>query len=192
MFVDCALELGVISTEDIGRLASREIQRDTNEEFSIKTTLEMVNLLTNMYSIRKNATESALKFLFTNVNDNDFETPGTLKRKSTFESVNNKSDESGPKRKRIEWTVINKACSKTDHVVTSEATIDEYDLGEFSISDTGIINLDGGLMFNYCFLTLSHYQIDGSLMLCWFHSNENDRYLMDKGFFLCMFVHSIW
>ena len=99
MFVDCALELGVISTEDISRLASREIQRDTDEEFSIKTTLEIVNLLTNMYSIRKDATESALKFLFTNVNNNDLETPGMLKRKSTFESVNNESDYGGPKCK---------------------------------------------------------------------------------------------
>ena len=60
----------------------------------------------------------------------------------------NESDEGGPKCKRIESTVINKGCSKADHVVTSEATIGEYDLGEFSISDTGIINFDGELMFN--------------------------------------------
>ena len=53
MFVDCALELGVISTEDLGRLASGEIQRGNDEEFSIKTTLEIVNLLTNMYSVKK-------------------------------------------------------------------------------------------------------------------------------------------
>ena len=99
VFVDCALELGVKAIEDIGRLASREIQRDTDEEFSIKTTLEMVNLLTNMYSIRKDATESALKFLFTNVNDNDLETSGMLKRKSTLEIANNESDEGGPKCK---------------------------------------------------------------------------------------------
>ena len=150
VFVDCALELGLISTEDFARLASREIQRDTDEEFSIKTRLEMVNLLTNVYSVRKDATEPALKFLFTNVNDNDFQTPGTLKRKSTFESVN-KSDEGGPKHKRIESTVINKGCSKANHVVMSEATIGlihKYDLGEFSISDTVIINFDGELMFN--------------------------------------------
>ena len=81
------------------------------------------------------------------MNDNDFKGVGTLKRKSTFESVN-ESDEGGPKHKRIESTIINKACSKADHVVTSEATIDEYDLGEFSISDTGIVNFDGELMFN--------------------------------------------
>ena len=113
MFVDCALELGVISTEDIGRLASGEIQRDTDEEFSIKTTLEMINLLTNMYSIRKDATESALKYLFTNVmNDNDLETPSMLKRKFTFESVNNESDEGGPKCKQIELTIINRRALK--------------------------------------------------------------------------------
>ena len=59
---------------------------------------EIVNLLTNMYSIRKDATESALKYLFTNANDNDFEGVVTLKRKSTFKSVN-ESDKGGPKCK---------------------------------------------------------------------------------------------
>ena len=39
-------------------------------------------------------------------------------------------------------------CSKADNVVASEATTDEYDLGEFSISDTGVVNFDGELMFN--------------------------------------------
>ena len=74
--------------------------------------------------------------------DNDFEGVGTLKRKSTFESVN-ESDQGGPNCKRIESTLINKVCSKADHVVTSEATIDEYDLGEFSITDTGLLILMG-------------------------------------------------
>ena len=32
--------------------------------------------------------------------------------------------------------------------VTSEATIDEYYLGEFSISDMGIINFDGESIFD--------------------------------------------
>ena len=88
VFVDCPLELGVISTEDLGRLASGEIQKGKDKEFSIKTTLEIVNLLTNMYNVRKDVRESALKYLFTNANDNDFEGVGMLKRKSTFESVN--------------------------------------------------------------------------------------------------------
>ena len=70
-----------------------------------------------------------------------------LKRKSTFAIVN-ESDEGGPKRKRMESIIINNRCSKADNVVTSEATTDEYDLGEFSISDTGVVNFDGELMFN--------------------------------------------
>ena len=62
MLVDCALELGVLSTEDLDRLASGEIQRGNDENFSIKTILKIVNLLTNMYSVRKDSTESALKY----------------------------------------------------------------------------------------------------------------------------------
>ena len=62
-----------------------------------------------MYSVRKDATESALKYLFTNANDNAFEGVAMLKRKSTFEIVNESDDnEGGPKRKQIESTIINK------------------------------------------------------------------------------------
>ena len=82
------------------------------------------------------------------MNDNDFEGVGMLKRKSTFESVKNESDEGGPKCNQIESTIINKVCSKADLVVTFEATIDEYDLGKFSIFDMRIVNFDGELMFN--------------------------------------------
>ena len=37
-----------------------------DDEFAIKTVLELMNLLANMGTIRKDATELALKFLLTN------------------------------------------------------------------------------------------------------------------------------
>ena len=78
--------MGLISTEDLGRVVAGDIEEGEEEEdLSVKTSLEIVNLLTNMYSIRKEATESALQYLFTNVKDNDFEGVGCLKRKSKFE-----------------------------------------------------------------------------------------------------------
>ena len=99
-----------------------------------------------MYSVRKEAMESALSYLFTNSEDNDFQGVGCLKWKSTFEIEDGPSR--GDKHKRLESMIINKGRSKADSLVISEATIDYYDLGEFSISDTGVINFDGGLMFN--------------------------------------------
>ena len=120
---------------------------DEKEELSVKTTLEFVNLFTTMYSIRKEATESALQFLFTNAKDNNIQGIG-LKRKSKFEIIDGaSSSEDVVKRKRVESIVVNKKCSKADNIVTSESTIDEYELGGFSITDTGIINFDGDLMF---------------------------------------------
>ena len=70
------------------------------EELSVKTTLEFVNLFTTMYSIRKEATESALRLLFTNAKDNDFQGVG-LKRKSKFEIIDGVLSEDVVKRKRV-------------------------------------------------------------------------------------------
>ena len=68
--------MGLISTEDLGRVVAGDIEEGEEEDLSVKTSLEIVNLLTNMYSIRKEATESALQYLFTNVKNNDFEGGG--------------------------------------------------------------------------------------------------------------------
>ena len=147
LFVDCAIDLNVMSTEDLDKIVSGEMADDNKEELSVKTTLEFVNLFTTMYSIRKEATESALRFLFTNAKDNDFQGV-SLKRKSKFEIIDRGLSEDVVKRKRVESIVVNKGCSKVHNVVTSESTIDEYELGDFSITDTGVINFDGDLMFH--------------------------------------------
>ena len=147
-FVDCAIDLDVMSNEDLDKVVSGEMADDEKEELSVKTTLEFVNLFTTMYSIRKEATESALRFLFTNAKDNDVQGIG-LKRKSKFEIINDgaSSSEDVVKRKRVESIVVNKKCSKVDNIVTSESTTDEYELGDFSITDMEVINFDGDLMF---------------------------------------------
>ena len=98
--------------------------------------------------LRKEARESALRFLLTNAKDNDVQGVG-LKWKSKFEIIDDgaSSSEDVVKRKRAETIVVTKKCSKVDNVVTSESTIDEYELGDFSITDTVIINFDGDSMF---------------------------------------------
>ena len=147
-FVDCAIDLDVMSNEDLDKVVSGEMADDEKKELSVKTTLELVNLFTTMYSIRKEATESALRFLLTHAKDNDVQGIG-LKRKSKFEIIDDvaSSSEDVVKRKRVETIVVNKKCSKVDNVVTAEPTIDEYELRNFSITDTGVINFNGDLMF---------------------------------------------
>ena len=137
-----------MSKEDLEKVVSREMADDEKEELSVTMTLEFINLFTTMYSIRKEADESALRFLLTNAKDNDVQGVG-LKRKSEFEIIDDGalSSEDVVKRKRVETIVVNKNCSKVDNIVTAKSTIDEYELGDFSITDTGIINFDGDLMF---------------------------------------------
>ena len=67
-FLDCAVHLGLIEPEDLGKLVNRDIEEggDEEDELCIKITLELLNLLTTMYSVRKEGTESAMKYLLTN------------------------------------------------------------------------------------------------------------------------------
>ena len=130
-FVDCAIDLDVMSNEDLDKVASGEMVDDKKEELLVKTTLEFVNLFTSMYSIRKEATESALRFLFTNAKDNNIQGIG-LKRKSKFEIIDDgvSSSEDVVKHERVESIVVNKKCSKVDNIVMSESTIVEYEFSE--------------------------------------------------------------
>ena len=90
-FLDCAVYLGLIEPEDLGKLVNGDIEEggDKEDELCIKITLELLNLLTTMYSVRKEGTELVMKYLFTNSKDTDFDgqlvtNMGGLKRKSTF------------------------------------------------------------------------------------------------------------
>ena len=69
--MDCALDLGVVSTADLVKCAYGDMKDDN--EFVIKTTLQFVNLLTNICKIQKDATESALHYLFTNNSNNNYQ-----------------------------------------------------------------------------------------------------------------------
>ena len=82
LFLHCAKDLGLIWTEALSRVVSGDIKEDEGGDISVKTSLEIVNLLTNMYSVRKETTESALRYLITNCKDNDFQGEGTSKQLS--------------------------------------------------------------------------------------------------------------
>ena len=69
--------------------------------------------------------------------NNDFEGTTGLKRKSTFEGIDNEEGNPGGKLSKISTTVVNKGCSKVDSTITVEASIDEYESDDFSIDDTG-------------------------------------------------------
>ena len=147
-FLDCAVYLGLIEPEDLGKLVNGDIEEggDEEDELCIKITRELLNLLTTMYSVRKEGTESAMKYLFTDSKDNDFDgqlvtNTGGLKRKPTFSVETGES--SGAKSKKLDVKVVNKGCSKAYTFITSESTIDDYDLGEFDISEKGVISFDG-------------------------------------------------
>ena len=57
-FLDCAVYLGLIEPEDLGKFVNGDIEEggDEEDELCIKITLELLNLLTTMYSVRKEGT----------------------------------------------------------------------------------------------------------------------------------------
>ena len=135
----------MVSTADLVKYTNGDMKDDN--EFVIKTTLQFVNLLTNICKIRKDATESALRYLFTNNSNNNYEGLNNVTKQSSF-VVGDSSTKDMPNCKRISAEVINEGSSKVRNVVTSEVSFDEFELGEFSISEEGgVINFDGELLY---------------------------------------------
>ena len=148
--LDCAIDLGIISNEDLVKMANRNV--DNDDEFAIKTVLELMNLLANMGTICKDATKSTLKFLLTSsTRKNDFDKAGSFRKRSKFTIEDEKEGEGsgGPKEcKKIKTTVFNKRCSKASNVITSQVTVDnKFELKDFFISEEGVAKLDGDLLF---------------------------------------------
>ena len=148
--VYCAVDLGIVSTEDLMKIANGDIDTATDDEFAIKTVLGLLNLFANMAAIRKDATESALKFLLTSTRKNNFDRSPSFRKRSRFRVKDLDKGEGfrSKKHKKIKTKVFDKTCSKASNVVTSEVTIDQgLELEDFFISDEGIVNLDGDLLF---------------------------------------------
>ena len=126
------MELGLISPEDLTKIVSGGIKESSKEEdtLSVKVCLELINLFTNIHVIRKDATQSALRYLFTNSKENDYDGNLGLKRKSTFNAIDTNDDEDGAggsKLSKIDTRVVNKGCSKVNKTIIVETTVSDYE-----------------------------------------------------------------
>ena len=56
--VGCALDLGLITPEDLQQIVSRGVKEGSTQEdeMSVEVCLELINLLTNIHVVRKDAT----------------------------------------------------------------------------------------------------------------------------------------
>ena len=100
---------------------------------------------------------SALQYLLNNSTTNDFKSNQYFKRKSTFTTSSDdgstaadggESTEPAGKCCKVTTTVVNEGESKVDKTIEVDVVVpDEYVLEDFSISDKGIISLEGELMF---------------------------------------------
>ena len=155
----CTLDTGLLSAEEMRKLVSGAIVHGSQEEneLAIKVCLELVTMCTNMSNIRVGATDSALQFLLNNSTTNDFKSNQNFKRKSTFTTSSDdgstaadggESTEPAGKCCKVTTMVVNEGESKVDKTIEVDVVVpDEYVLEDFSISDEGIISLEGELMF---------------------------------------------
>ena len=142
------MDLDLIDTEELRKIVCGEVKSGKEEDqMSVKVCLELINLLTNISVIRKDATNSTLRYLFLNSKNNDYNNNNPLKRKSTFDQV--KDDQSGGgKLCKISTRVTNRGVSKVDQTIVVETDVQSsYALDDFTISDTGVISFDGDVMF---------------------------------------------
>ena len=119
--------------------------------------VELITMCYNMSDVRVDATDSALQYLLTNCNNNDFKSNLNFKRKSTFIS-SDKDDgsttedgeltDTAGKCCKVTTTDVNEGAGKVDKTIDVDVVVpDEYELHDFSITDQGIISFEGELMF---------------------------------------------
>ena len=65
--LDCAIELNILSNEDMGKLRNRQMFKNESDSLRIKMALGIINFCVNMLNIQGEATKSALKFLLSSV-----------------------------------------------------------------------------------------------------------------------------
>ena len=159
VIVGCTLDAGLLSAEEMRKLVSGVIVHGSQEEneLAIKVCLELVSMCANMSNIRVGATDSALQYLLNNSTTNDFKSNQYFKRKSTFTTSSDdgstaadggESTEPAGKCCKVTTTVVNEGESKVDKTIEVDVVVsDEYVLEDFSISDEGIISLEGELTF---------------------------------------------
>ena len=140
LFVGALMDLDLIDTEDLRKIVSGEVKSGKEEDqMAVKVCLDLINLLTNIGVVRKDATNSALRYLFLNSKDNDYQTIKPLKRKSTFDQVKD-NQSGGGKLCKISTRVTNRGVSKVDKTIVVETDIQpSCVLDDFTIGDTGVL-----------------------------------------------------
>ena len=84
-FVDCGVELDILSNEDIEKIRSGEMYENECDTLSMKMTMGIINFCMNMANVRNDATDSALKYLMTNIEKR--KPNASLQRESIFECL---------------------------------------------------------------------------------------------------------
>ena len=159
VIVGCTLDTGLMSSDEMRQLVSGTIVQGSEEEneMAIKVCLELITMCCNMSNVRVDATDSALQYLMTNCNNNDFKSNLNFKRKSTFTSSDDndgsttdggESTDTAGKCCKVTTTDVNEGAGKVNKTIDMDVVVpDEYELHDFSITDKGIISFKGELMF---------------------------------------------
>ena len=67
ILIGCGLDLNIMSNDETEKLRDDQLYEDELDTLSLKTTLSTLNFCVNMLQVRKDATDSALKFIMPKV-----------------------------------------------------------------------------------------------------------------------------
>ena len=142
-FLDCSVDLNIISNEDTARLRSGKIHKNECDSLSIKMALGMINFCVNMSNIREGATESALKFILSKVEK--CKPNSILCRDSTFTEVECSADDDDDDNEIMGTMIQNQVCDPKITAVDNEITSGvvcgaNFDLDMFVAEDDDLPN----------------------------------------------------
>ena len=126
------MDLNLLSNDDVKRLRSGQVFNDQCDSLSLKDSLGLINFCTNILNVRKDGTDSALKFIMSNVEKR--KSQAAISRECNFSTKEPSCSNSDEKMIHNEMSEL-KVGGIVNNIVSSIEVDERFNLDDFSIDN---------------------------------------------------------
>ena len=123
----------LLTNDDVKRLRSGEVFKDECDSLSLKASLGVINFCANMLNVRRDATDSALKFIMSNVEKQKVQ--AAISRECNFTTKEPSCSNYSYEKIIDELPKPKKAGGIVNKIVSSTEVDEPFYLDDFSIID---------------------------------------------------------
>ena len=125
--------MNLLTNDDVKRLRSGEVFKDECDSLSLKASLGVINFCANTLNVRRDATDSALKFIISNVEKQKVQ--AAISRESNFTTEEPSCSNYSGEKMIHELPEPKKASGVVNKIVSSIEVDEPFYLDDFLIID---------------------------------------------------------